>query len=102
MGLTVALQDEDGEAIDTVEDPRNLLHAVLSLEPGAGLPWAETIDWYGDTTFNRVQAARLREEWARVLDVVRDTETVTLLRQIDGMLQRCSEGVHLYVKFWGD
>jgi len=102
MGLTVTLQGEDGAAIETVEDPSNLLHAVLTGEPGAGLPWAETIDWYGDTTFNHIQAGRLREEWARLLAVARDRETVALLRQIDGLLQSCATGVHLHVKFWGD
>ena len=62
MGLTMTLQGETGKVIDTVEDHRNLLHAVLPRGPGSGLPWAETIDLFGDTTFNRTQATRLREE----------------------------------------
>lgn len=102
MGLVVTLQSETGAAIETVMDPRNLLKGVFPRSEDSGFPWAETIIWYGDTTFNCMQADRLRREWARFLEATRDPETVALLRKIDGLLQRCVVGTHLYVKFLGD
>jgi hypothetical protein len=101
MGLTVTLESESGAATETVRDPRNLLKNVLP-EEGSGFPWAETIIWFGDTTFNCMQADRLRCEWARFIEGTRDPDTASLLQQIDVLLQRCVTGTHLYVKFWGD
>jgi hypothetical protein len=102
VGLTVELQDENGDALDAVEDLRNLLHAALPSPDDAQLSWAGTIDWYGDTTFNRLQAGRLRNEWARLEEATGDPDTRALLRRIRELLERCASGVHLYVKFIGD
>jgi hypothetical protein len=68
----------------------------------ARFPWASTIDWYGDTTFNRRQAELLRKEWAILIQNAVNEETRTLLQQVDELLQHCVSGVHLYVKFYGD
>lgn len=102
VGLTVTLQDENGNAHESVEDPRNLLHAVLPGSEDSRFPWAGSIDRYGDTTFNRVQAERLHTEWLRLAVTAADPETQALLRRIEDLLKRCASGVHLYVKFWGD
>jgi hypothetical protein len=82
MGMTVALENEDGTKIARIEDPPNVLHRVLPRSENPAFQWADTIDWYGDTSFNYLQAGRLRIE-------------------IDELLQRCSSGRLLYVKFYG-
>jgi hypothetical protein len=102
MGITTTLETETGEKLATVEDPTNLLHRTLP-EPGArGFQWANTIDWYGDTSFNYLQVARLREEWSGLRRAARDRETVALLEAIDELLRRAESERHLYVKFYGD
>jgi hypothetical protein len=102
VGFAVKLEDENGRAIETVVDPRNLLHQVLEKVDESSFPWAATVDWYDDTTFNHLQAERLQGELARLLDSIEDPETRSLLQQIDGLLTRCISGIHMYVKFWGD
>jgi hypothetical protein len=102
VGLTVALQDEHGRTVESVGDSRNLLHSVLPGPDDSRYPWAGTIDWYGDTTFNRTQAERLRTEWFQLRAAVPDPDTQALLLEIQKLIDRCAAGTHLYVKFWGD
>lgn len=102
VGISVVLEGEAGEALETVHDPRNLLHRVLPPPDDTSFQWVSTIDWYGDTTFNHLQAPLVRAEWQRLICLSREPETKALLQQIDRFLERCSSEVHLYVKFYGD
>jgi hypothetical protein len=102
MGITVKLESESGTEIQCVEDPTNVLHRALP-EPGrAGFQWANTIDWYGDTVFNHLQATSLRKEWVVLIQNATDEATKKVLERIDGLLQECASGNHLYIKFYGD
>jgi hypothetical protein len=100
--MSVVLEGETGTALQTVDDPRNLLHRVLPPPEDASYQWISTIDWYGDTTFNRLQAPLVRAEWQRLIGVAREPEAKALLQRIDELLERCSSEVHLYVTFSGD
>ena len=102
MGLRVTLQDENGEEMAAIDDPTNLLHDALPHRDDPRFRFANTIDWYGDTVFNRLQVELLRKEWALLIKESADEETETLLKQIDELLCRCASEVHTYVKFWGD
>ena len=102
MGLTIILEDEDGKKIASVEDPTNILHHALPGPEDAQYSLANTIDWYGDTTFNRGQAELLRKEWVRLVQRSVDEITKTFLERVDDLLERCASSVHLYVKFYGD
>ena len=102
MGISVVLRGERGAALATVHDPVNVLHRVLPPPEGTSFQWVSTIDWYGDTTFNRLQAPLVRAEWRRLIAASQDPETVSLLEQIDHLLERCSSEVHVYVTFHGD
>lgn len=102
MGITIALENEDGTQVETAEDPRDLLHRVLPAPEDRAFQWAGTIDWYGDTTFNGLQAGRLLKEWRRLIEATTDAETVALLRRVEDFLVRASTEVHTYVKFYGD
>jgi len=102
MGITITLEGEDGDRIDSVEDPTNVLHHALPNLKDAQFHLANTIDWYGDTVFNRLQAGLLRKEWALLIDNAVDEKTTMLLKRIDAILLKCTAEVHLYVKFWGD
>lgn len=102
MGLTVVLQTENGSRQAAVEDPTNVLHRSLPDPEDQAFQWAGTIDWYGDTTFNSMQARSLHNEWGRLIATAKEPSDAALLRQIDDLLVRAAEGVHLYVKFYGD
>lgn len=102
MGIAVKLETERGDALTSIEDPQNLLHHALPAQGTPGFQWASTIDWYGDTTFNRAQAALLRAEWAILIEKASDDDAKKLLEQIDDMLVKCASEPHLYVKFYGD
>lgn len=102
MGITVALQSEDGTRLAVVEDPTNVLHRVLPDAEDPTFQWAGTIDWYGDTTFNAAQAGALRREWSRLISAAQDATDAALLQRVDEIIGRAANGVHLYVKFYGD
>ena len=102
MGINVELQTEDGRAIDGVLDPQSLLPRALPEVNDPEFHYANTIDWYGDTVFNRFQSELLRKEWAILIEKAGDEGTAKLLRRIDGMLLDCASGIHMYVKFIGD
>src|SRR5262249_58416664 len=99
MGLVVKLQTEDGVPLETMDDRRNLLGGTLPDFEDPDYCWANTIDLYADTTFNCLQARKLRDEWVRMLEDAPDADTRQLLIQIDALLERCASGTHLYVKF---
>jgi hypothetical protein len=102
MGLTVTLETAEGTRLAVVEDPTNVLHRALPPSDDASFKWARTIEWYGDTTFNYLQAEALRQEWGRIIRAAADTASGSLLREVDELLRRCTEGRHLYVKCHGD
>lgn len=102
MALTVVLQTERGARQASVEDPTDVLHRWLPDARDPRFQWAGAIDWFGDTTFNSLQARALHEEWARLLAAARDSRDAELLRRIDDLLVRASEDAHLYVKFYGN
>ena len=101
MGLTAVLQDESGEAIDRVEDPTNILHRLLPTPDDAPYQYLGTIDWYGDTVFNYLQAPRFLEEWRRLTADAPGSHEAALLHAIEVMAERVAKR-HLYLKFYGD
>lgn len=102
MGINVALEDENGKEIVFVGEPiGDPIACAIRKAPGARLPWASTIDPYGDTTFNYIQAKNLRREWAVLIEEAEDDKTRDVLLQVDAILQRCVSD-RLYVKFYGD
>lgn len=101
MGIAITLETESGNRLELIEDPQNVLHRVLPSVENGLFRWASSIDWYGDTTFNYIQAGFLREEWRQLIEGA-CVEDAALLRQVDQLLRRATEERHLYVKFYGD
>ena len=103
MGIMyVTLEDENGKEINRVENYGDVLTLALPEYDDPRFPWTNTIDMYGDTTFNRIQAELLRKEWAILIEEAADEKTKEMLAQVDAILERCVSGVHLYAKFYGD
>lgn len=101
MGIVIALEKENGETIDMIAGDRNILHRLLS--PSLQLPPTPSIiDWYGDTTFNRLQMKEFLVEWATVIERALSLEEKVLVDGIRGLAEKCSNGLHCYLKFRGD
>ena len=103
MGLEIQLQDEFGNRIEGVADPKNLLADLLpSDEKSTAYPMLVGIDSYGDTVFNRLQIRRFLFEWVDVISNARTQEDQELVSEIERLARRCSNEVHSYLKFIGD
>jgi len=100
MGLTIALESEDGRKYEEIADPANILHRLLP--PANDSSWSVlgSIDWYGDTTFNRLQIPRFLSEWSRLKPM--GAEDHNLLDRIAALARRVESEPHLYLKFYGD
>jgi hypothetical protein len=102
MGLTAVLENEVGEPLERVEDPTNILHRLLPTPEDTSYRCIGTIDWYGDTVFNYLQAPQFLEEWRRIASDAYGTSETGLMRAIEMMAERMAKERHLYLKFYGD
>ena len=102
MGLGITLQDELGTELDTVVDPKNFLGKLLPEHDDPAHPMLTSIDFYGDTVFNRMQMERFLAEWADVRAKAHAPDEQALVSAVEGLARRCRDEVHLYLKFIGD
>src|SRR5687768_9773917 len=102
MELGISLQDELGAELDSIVDPKNVLGKLLPEHDDPAYPILASIDFYGDTVFNRMQMDRFLTEWTDVAAKASTAEERLLLSAIEGMAHRCQDEVHLYLKFIGD
>jgi len=102
MAFNVALEDGNGKKIALIVEPVGMpIGRAVSKAIGRRFPWASTIDPYGDTAFNYIQAELLRKEWVILIQQAADEKTKEILLQVDEILRRCV-AERLYVKFYGD
>ncbi len=66
MGLTIRLQNESGDTIEEVFDPKDLLGPHLPLPNDESCQCLRFIDRFGDTYFNRLQMQTFLIEWDRL------------------------------------
>lgn len=102
MGLSVILEDEQGVRMAGVEDPENLLHRLLPSADDLRSRCLRYVDWYGDTVFNRRQVIDILNELKLLMSDASTHEERVLLQQLFDLALRCKDGVHLYLKFYGD
>lgn len=102
MGLTIVLETENGEALVTVLDPKNLLHQLLPSHDDHTFFALRNIDWYGDTVFNRLQMEEFLSEWNRLRTATLSQEETEILDEIGCLGLKCQKETHLYLKFYGD
>ena len=101
MGFCVILENEDGQGLERVEDPLNILHQLLPSED-ASFQCLRFIDWYGDTVFNRLQIKAFINEWDRLTESAQTSDQTAILMAITELALRCTEEAHLYRRFCGD
>jgi len=102
MGISVVLETEDGDELERIDDPKNLLHTLLPSENDTSFEYLRGIDWYGDTVFNRLQMESFLVEWVRLTGRTQNAEVVTLHSRIKHLAERARQEPHLYLKFYGD
>jgi hypothetical protein len=85
MGLGIELQDERGGVLESVADPKNLLGRLLPANEDWSQPMLASIDFYGDTVFNRMQIGRFLPEWAAVSTKAETPEESSLIEAIERM-----------------
>ena len=102
MGLFIALEKENGDKLQEVEDSKNILHRILPSQPNDAYRLIQFIDWYGDTTFNRIQIDTLLNDLNILESNIRNKEEIELVQSIKIICTRCLDEPHLYVKFYGD
>jgi hypothetical protein len=103
MGINIRLEGENGQVIEWVKEPlpMSLKLNKLPFYESRQFPLAGSIDPYGDTIFNRLQAAHLLLEWMDLTALVEESER-TVMEEVRNLLAKCRDGVHLYVRFIGD
>jgi hypothetical protein len=103
MGITTKIEDEFGKGIATVEDPTNILHRVLPDINDRSFRCLNYVDWYADTTFNKLQRNEVVLELKRLCDDRnRSADEVDLLQRIIALAEGIESEPHIYLKFYGD
>jgi len=104
MGITAILERENGEPVEVVGDPTNVLHRFLPTHSDPAYPYLSCIDWYGDTVFNYLQAPQFLREWQRLRDEQEDPglEARQVIDGVQGLAERLRDERFLYLKFYGD
>ena len=102
MGIQIVIEDERGGKIASIEDSQNILHRILPTRDNETYQWLNSIDWYGDTTFNRYQIPKVRRELNRIAMDTRCSEALQLIHQFDALAERAESEPHLYLKLYGD
>lgn len=102
MGFEVVVEDEIGGRVEALADPTNVLHRVLPAPDDPAYRCLGFVDRYGDTIFNRRQAECVLVELEALANSGHGIEDVAFLRRLTGMVGRCVQEPHLYLKFYGD
>jgi hypothetical protein len=101
LAIEIALQNERGEILKIVHDSSNLMPKLLERSL-ADQPFLAQIDWYGNTTFNRMQVPYFLSAWQTVAQRTQNREEVKIVDEVKALAEECHNGVHLYLKFIGD
>ena len=98
MGLTIVLENENGDAIQTLLSELNYDEwENLDLDNFTLLKY---IDFYGDTTFNTLQLQDLIADFEQLKPKVEDQTGI--IQQIIDLARRSQNEGHTYIKFYGD
>lgn len=102
MGITVILEDERGNRLESIIDPPNLFSRLLPGPHDTSFLMLRFIDPYGDTVFNRLQMDTFIQEWDRIARHAQTEEEGSFLSRVRELAVRCQNEIHEYLKFYGD
>ena len=102
MGIDARIEDENGQSIEELGDPKDLVAVLLPRHDDNSSNCMRFIDPYGDTTFNRAQMPILINELKKSIENTSNPEAKEHGKKLLEMAKKISEEVHLYLKFYGD
>ena len=91
MGLNIVLTDCNGEFVERIDDPKNVLHRLLPPADEASESVLAKIDWYGHTYFNHLQIRRFLREWDQLEQRVQSPEEKALIAGVRQLALRCQK-----------
>jgi hypothetical protein len=98
MGWTVIIEDENGNAKKTM--PAQFALSNEEIIGNDRFLLLKYLDPYGDTTFNSLMFEDLIRDLTKLKELLPGDR-----EQIDTVMnyaKECNEGVHVYLKFYGD
>ncbi|PYJ10587.1 MAG: hypothetical protein DMF06_05885 [Verrucomicrobia bacterium] len=102
MGVDARWEDEQGTALETLEDGNNFVAQLLPTGADVDFPCLRSVDLYSDTVFNQLQLPQLIDELrlldTRQFDPAVKQHLVSLIR----LVHRASGRVHTYIRLYGD
>lgn len=103
MSYTVVLEDEHATRVDSEAVGSRAIDHLLGHISEDKYPWLATLDPYGDTTFNRLQAPHIMAELEQLKRSATTPEEESVIDQILRLAKRCrAEGPNAYLRFYGD
>lgn len=99
--FNVELRDEAGVTLDSAVGVEGLADVLPSADDSSSAV-LRFIDPYGDTVINRLQARPLVAELQSRVHLLRDETARDAVAAVADLVDRCADGVHLYVWFLGD
>lgn len=102
MGFEVAVEDERGAKLTSLDDPTNVINRILPSDEDQNFQCLNRIDWYGNTIFNRYQIPVFRQELQRISGAQRSHQEMEMIERLDALAAAALAEPHLYLKFYGD
>jgi len=98
MGIDIRLERENGETLEWASEP---LPKILQSCDSTEFPLSSFIDPFGDTVFNSLQATALLHEWDILTSRAAEPDR-RVMEEEARLIEKCRDGVHLYIRFVGD
>ena len=102
MALLIALENEFGEKIENIGDTENIFQNALTKNDEEIYELLKYVDLYGNTVFNNLQMDNLIKDLNYLLKNVKNESEKEIIEAIYLLCKKCKNGVHLYIKFYGD
>jgi hypothetical protein len=99
--LTVSLEDENGNNLESLED-NGLLGSHIPPVSDKTYCCTKYIDLYGNTIFNRLQMDDFIEEMKIIQGKSENPHTKDIIDNIIKLANKSKSKPHLYLKFYGD
>jgi len=98
MGWTITLEDEEGQAIQTLS--KEFYYDELEQIKLDEFILLKYVDFYGDTTFNSLQLDDLITDLQKLKTIL--VIQIDTVEQIIELARQSKDRVHTYIKFYGD
>ena len=102
MGVDLHWENERGELLGGVDDPRNLVVQLVAVANPERSRCLRFIDPYGDTYFNQMQIPVFEEEIRSLSSGQLSAEAEAHREEIMKLIASAKGQVHTYLKFYGD